>query len=358
MQPKRKQGPGQARRPQKPVSPVFKAGDYVPLAILIVEGDKLKNYHLPQKLYAVKDFVQADVMLEYFFQHPQQPLMLDPNRPKPAEFNGAVCNFSNWMVEKGYCTREDGKSDLTIRVWTQEEMDAHRAEVKARRDAQILAHAEAMAAAGEEGMEISQGINNLLGASEALIGESQKMYGEFEQAALEQDRPAVNVGTIGHVDHGLSGVNAAIERAQVEIDPADPDPETTRAFIAQEVISQRSLTPDPVAYEHQEGASADEPEAYLAMERPAHELDALLVDPDPVARPRSAPHYCGTNDPAALEKSMEATLLVSETIADVREAVRTPQYPLVEKSDVRLADVDNRVISDAELLAADPKGGL
>ena len=343
MQPKRKQGPGQVRRPQKPVSPVFKTGDYVPLAILIVEGDKLKNYHLPQKLYAAKDFTQADVMLEYFFQHPQQPLMLDPNRPRPAEFNGAVCNFSNWMVERGYCTREEGTSDLKIHIWTQEEMDAHRAEVKARRDAQILAHAEAMAAGGEEGMEISQGINNLLGVSEQLMADGTKLFAEGSMDKLQNDVP-VNVGTIGHVDHGVTQVVHALERAaddygqaalagvEIEIDPADPAPASTRAFIEQELVSQRSLTPDPVAYERQAGASADLPEAYLTQERPAHELDALLADPDP------------------------ATSFLLDVGAEVVR--RAPQYPAIEKSDVRLVDVDNRVISDAELLAADPKGGL
>jgi hypothetical protein len=356
MQPKRKQGPGQVRRPQKPVSPVFKTGDYVPLAILIVEGDKLKNYHLPQKLYAAKDFTQADVMLEYFFQHPQQPLMLDPNRPRPAEFNGAVCNFSNWMVERGYCTREDGVSDLKIHIWTPEEINADRAAKAAARQLQIEQHAEYMAArvaeGGDEGMEISQGINNLLGVSEQLMADGTKLFAEGSMDKLQND-VQVNVGTVGHVDHGVTQVVHALERAAddygqaalagvaIEIDPADPDPASTRAFIEQELVSQRSLTPDPVAYERQAGASADLPEAYLLQERSAHELDSLLVDPAPVERPRREPHYCGTNDPSVLT-----------------EEVRTPQYPLVEKSDLRLVDVDNRVISDAELLTADPKGGL
>lgn len=263
MDPKRKQGPGQVRRPAKPVSPVFKVGDYVPLAILIVAEDKLKNFHLPQKLYAVKDFVQADVMLEYFFQHPQQPLMLDPNHPKPAEFNGAVCNFSRWMVEKGYC-RQEGGTDVISRVWTPEEMDVHRAEVKARRDAQILAHAEAMAANPEEEMVITEGINNLLGGAQALMEEGQKMYGEFEQAALEQDRPAVNVGTVGHVDHGLS-------------------------------IAARTVSDGGRAFERPEGASADEPEAYLAMERPDHQLDPIMAEALASSAPlqvvRTAPQY-------------------------------------------------------------------
>lgn len=352
MDPKRRQHPPQARRPQKPTSPVFKTGDYVPLAILIVDGDKLKNHHLPQKLFAAKDFVQADVMLEYFFQHPQQPLMLDPNRPRPAEFNGAVCNFSNWMVQRGYCTREEGTSDLKIHVWTQEEMDTHRAEVKARREAQILAHAEAMAAGGDEGMEISQGINNLLGVSEQLNADAGKLFAEGSMDKLQNEVP-VNVGTIGHVDHGLNGVNRAMERVQIEVDPADPEPETTRAFIEQELVAQRSVSDGGQAFERPADASADEPEAFLAQERPAHRYDELLLGkpegyadlPQPVINPEVGGQI---------------------GYAPAEEPVRTPQYPLVEKSDVRLADVDNTIpleemekrFSDAELLAADPKGGL
>jgi hypothetical protein len=255
-------------------------------------------------------------------------------------------------------------------------MDAHRAEVKARRDAQILAHAEAMAAGGEEGMEISQGINNLLGVSEQLMADGTKLFAEGSMDKLQND-VQVNVGTIGHVDHGVTQVVHALERAaddygqaalagvEIEIDPADPDPASTRAFIEQELVSQRSLTPDPVAYERQAGASADLPEAYLTQERPAHEFDRLLVDPDPatsflldasaeVVRRHATPHYCGTNDPSVLA-----------------EEVRTPQYPRVEseegthypelqgKSREQLdAHFGDRVVSDAELLAADPKGGL
>lgn len=337
MDPKRRQHPPQARRPQKPVSPVFKTGDYVPLAILIVDGDKLKNHHLPQKLFAVKDFVQADVMLEYFFQHPQQPLMLDPNRPRPGEFNGAVCNFSNWMVERGYCTREEGTSDLKIHVWTPEEMDAHRAEVKARRDAQILAHAEAMAAGGDEGMEISQGINNLLGVSEQLLADGGKLFAEGSMDKLQH--APVNVGTIGHVDHGRTGVSEVVEATlspadvtelagvDIEIDPADPDPAGTRAFIEQELVAQRSVSDGGQAFERT-AASADEPEAFLAQERPTHRYDELLM---------GKPEGYDSRPQPVINPDVGGQV----GFAPAEEPVRTPQYPLVEKSDVRLADVDN-----------------
>jgi hypothetical protein len=234
---------------------MFKTGDYVPLAILVVDRDnKLKNVHLSQQLFAIKDFAQADMLTHYFFQHPQQPVMLDQHNPQVAEFNGAVTNLHQWLIKNGYCTQEGG-TDIISRVWTQDEVQAARDELKARRDAQVLAHAEAMAAAGDEGMEISQGINNLLGGAEVVMAEGQKMYAEFEQAALEQDRPAVNVGTVGHVDHGQSALSQLVE--------------------------QRSA------------ASADEPEAFLLQEPPTHELpeyQRLLLEPGTEVV-RRAPQY-------------------------------------------------------------------
>jgi hypothetical protein len=159
---------------------------------------------------------------------------------------------------------------------------------------------------------------------------------------------------------------AELAGVAIEIDPTDPDPASTRAFIAQEVVSQRSLTPDPVAYERQAGASADLPEAYMAQERPAHRYDELLM-----GKPEG---YADLPQPVI---NHEVGGQIGYAPA---EEVRTPQYPRIHERDPDMgvisesgthypelsgksreeldAHFGDRAVSDAELLAADPKGGL
>lgn len=233
------------KRQPKLSSPIFKEGDYIALAVLIMQEDgRAVNYHLPQKLFAIKAFKQEDMMQAYWFQHPQQPVYLDQNRPDIGAFNAAVLNLHQWMIKNGYA-RQEGTADLSIHVWTEEEIKEHHAQRKAEHDARVLAHAEAMAAGGAEEMVIGEGLNGLL-----------------DEGTEEVNTAAINVGTIGHVDHGITPLNKALAasaaaavagkgedfagvsesylkqqvkdlKASVELDPADPDPAGTGEFVEQ-----------------------------------------------------------------------------------------------------------------------------
>lgn len=116
---------------------LIKAGDYVPVVILVVQGgQKVMNYHLPQQLFALKDFSQADVLLEYTLEHPFQMPMLNPQNPDPAMFNCAASNFHKWLVKKGYCEVR-GANGLTVHIWTEDEIKAAQADEKAKREAAL-----------------------------------------------------------------------------------------------------------------------------------------------------------------------------------------------------------------------------
>ena len=120
----------------RPQGDLIKAGDYVPMVILVVQnGQSIMNYHLPQKLFALKDFSQTEVMHEYIFEHPHQVPMLNPQQPDPASFNSAAANFHKWLVKKGYC-EDQGATNLPVHVWSDEEIKAAQAEEKAKREAE------------------------------------------------------------------------------------------------------------------------------------------------------------------------------------------------------------------------------
>lgn len=120
----------------RPQGDLIKAGDYVPMVILVVQnGQSIMNYHLPQKLFALKDFSQTEVMHEYIFEHPHQVPMLNPQQPDPASFNSAAANFHKWLVKKGYCEVQ-GATNITVHVWSDEEIKAAQAEEKAKREAE------------------------------------------------------------------------------------------------------------------------------------------------------------------------------------------------------------------------------
>lgn len=404
MQPRRKQGPLRSLNGAPPASrpsPVIKKGAYVPLAILLVKGDKLENYHLPQKLFALKDFDQGQIMRDYFFQHPQQPVALDPNKPNVAAFNGAVCNFSNWLVKNGYCEKR-GTTDVIAHLWTPEEMATWRKEQAELREAAVLAHAEKMAAAGEEGMVISEGINNLLGAAETVSATAGKLYAEGSLDKHEHNEP-VNVGTIGHVDHGIAQMTQVI--GKVIDGPAD-ESALAQLVAASEAdpyaeAAQRSVSDGGQAFERAEGSLLPETEAYLQQERPAHRLDVLLekplgydaaprpqvdlsgdaadLDPPPVKRLHlrdlelgiisestvdhgtDYPHlrhmnkeqldaYFAANP--GVETAAAAAVQVADTIAQVQDDIGRGR-PLED-----IARDTYGHLSEAELLAADPKAGL
>ncbi len=123
----------------RPQGDLIKAGDYVPMVILVVQnGQSIMNYHLPQKLFALKDFSQTEVMHEYIFEHPHQVPMLNPQQPDPASFNSAAANFHKWLVKKGYCEVR-GATNITVHVWSEDEIKAAQAEEKAKREAEAAA---------------------------------------------------------------------------------------------------------------------------------------------------------------------------------------------------------------------------
>lgn len=298
MQPKRKQGPSSraAQPPQarKPQGPFFKTGDYVPLAIIIVKDGRPHNHHLPQKLFALKDFKQADALLAYHFQHPQQPAMLDPRNPDVNAFNSAVVNMHKWMIANGYC-RQEGTSDLKVHVWTEEEMAVARAEEAELRK------------------QITEG--NLSPEALATLKAAGLDLTDIQLQPAE-DRTQVNVGTVGHVDHG-------------------------------EAVLARSVSDGGQAFDASKLEGLPVPEAYLAEERPEHELDALLMQQveERVAQP--------AGETISLEE-MEAKF----TDADPEQvAARADRGEDVLNDDVRKS-YPEPAISAAELLAADPKGGL
>jgi hypothetical protein len=231
MQPKRKQGPLSSRAAQqppqarKPQGPFFKTGDYVPLAIIIVKDGRPHNHHLPQKLFALKDFKQADALLAYHFQHPQQPAMLDPRNPDVNAFNSAVVNMHKWMIANGYC-RQEGTSDLKVHVWTEEEMAVARAE-EAELRKQITEgnlSPEALATLKAAGLDLSD-----------------------IQLQPTEDRTQVNVGTVGHVDHGAAGETISLEEMEAKFTDADPEQVAARADRGEDVLNDdvRQSYPEP-----------------------------------------------------------------------------------------------------------------
>lgn len=149
-------------------------GDYVPIAILIVNAaGQSQNYHLPQKLFAIKAFTQEEVLTAYHFHNPLQPAMLNAHQDIGA-FNGAVCNFHRFLVVNGYC-REEGKVNLAfVKVWTPEEIEADRALKRVQET------------------------------------EGHTTVDHHDKLGLRTDLQDVNVGTIGHIDHGPSMIAAGI----------------------------------------------------------------------------------------------------------------------------------------------------
>lgn len=149
-------------------------GDYVPIAFLVVNAaGQSQNFHLPQKLFAIKPFTQVEVLTAYHFHNPLQPAMLNANQDIGA-FNAAVCNFHRFLVDNGYC-REEGKADLAfVKVWTPEEIQADYALKRIQET---------------EGHTTTEILGN---------------------TGLVMDIPDVNVGTIGHIDHGPSMIAAGI----------------------------------------------------------------------------------------------------------------------------------------------------
>ena len=262
------------QRQPKFTSPVFQAGDHVPLAILIMENNgKVVNYHLPQKLYALKNFSQAEMMQHYFYQHPQQPVYLDQTNPDIGGFNASITNLHKWLILNGYA-RQEGKANLTVHIWTEEEMNAAREEIKAQR----LAHAEAMAALDdmESDMTISQGINNLLGGAEAVTELGTKLYAEGS-LGKEQHAP-VNVGTIGHVDHGKSALASMVDRAT----PAEPtEAGIPESYLEQQVgqlgIPGSNISYDPAAVEATVAEMQERTPQYPAIDAPADLMEPQSV---------------------------------------------------------------------------------
>lgn len=149
-------------------------GDYVPIAILIVNAaGQSQNYHLPQKLFAIKAFTQEEVLTAYHFHNPLQPAMLNAHQDIGA-FNAAVCNFHRFLVVNGYC-REEGKPELMyVMVWTPEEIEAARALKRVQET------------------------------------EGHTTVDHHDKLGLRTDLQDVNVGTIGHIDHGPSMIAAGI----------------------------------------------------------------------------------------------------------------------------------------------------
>lgn len=254
------------RRVQGQVSQTFKEGDYVPLVVLIFKDGNPHNIHLPQKLFAVKEFKQSDVMAEYHFQHPQQPVMLNEAQPNIGLFNSAVCCFHNWLIDNGYC-RSEGKADLTkVYLWTPEEIaaaKAEEAELAARRavTVEVLVDEQAdkftfskyedvkIVRAGEEitvdakDLQVDDVIPFVNKASQKVALVTKVTVGNGLPAAVNEVientsqsvKGAVNVGTIGHVDHGKPVLADAMERASAPVEmgapqyPLDPVPEEVRA---------------------------------------------------------------------------------------------------------------------------------
>lgn len=295
------------KRQPKFTSPQFKAGDHVPLAILIMEGNgKVVNYHLPQKLFALKDFKQDEMMQHYFYQHPQQPVYLDQNRPDIGAFNSSIINLHKWLILNGYA-RQEGTANLTVHIWTEEEMAAAREEIKAAHQARQLAHAEAMAAGGDD-MLISQGVNNLLGAANDLSDLGTKLYAEGSLG--KEEHTPVNVGTIGHIDHGVSGVSRAMERVELAapIDAGIPEsyleqpagqlglagnnrtyaPEAVEAAIAEqpkinlEVGGQIGYAPDDLELMYPTDVELVQAPAARTPQYPVIDAPADLVEPQSV----------------------------------------------------------------------------
>lgn len=306
------------KRQPKFTSPQFKAGDYVPLAILIMEGNgKVVNYHLPQKLFALKDFKQDEMMQHYFYQHPQQPVYLDQNRPDIGAFNSSIINLHKWLILNGYA-RQEGAANLTVHIWTEEEMAVAREEIKAAQQARQLAHAEAMAAGGDD-MLISQGVNNLLGAANDLSELGTKLYAEGSLG--KEEHTPVNVGTIGHIDHGVSGVSRALERvdpaapieagipesyltvqhdgkqATITLDPADPDPADTAEYLEQK-LGQLGIAGNNISY----APAAVESAVAEMQERAPDDLELMYpTDVELIQAPAArTPQYPAIDAPADL----------------------------------------------------------
>jgi hypothetical protein len=155
-------------------------GDYVPIAILIVNAaGQSQNYHLPQKLFAIKSFTQMEVLQGYHFRNPLQTTMLNDHQDIGA-FNAAVCNFHRFLVTNGYC-REEGKPELMyVMQWTPEEIE----EENKKKQFSIRAAADMT-----KGMAVAK---------------------NHDELVLRTDLQDVNVGTIGHIDHGPSMIAAGI----------------------------------------------------------------------------------------------------------------------------------------------------
>lgn len=257
------------RRVQGQVSQTFKEGDYVPLVVLIFKDGNPHNIHLPQKLFAVKEFKQSDALAAYHFQHPQQPVMLNEAQPNIGLFNSAVCCFHNWLIDNGYC-RSEGKADLAkIHLWTPEEIAAAKAEeaekaaLNAVRVHVLIDDVEDLFAFKKyedvrivrAGVEITVDAKDLQVNDAIPFGENEHRklavvteviiadgimpaINEMVEVAKQTAQPVgstVNVGTIGHIDHGKPVLSDAMERASAPVEmgapqyPLDPAPEEVRA---------------------------------------------------------------------------------------------------------------------------------
>lgn len=266
------------KRQPKLSSPVFKTGDYIALAILIMQDDgRAVNYHLPQKLFAIKDFTQVDMMQAYHFQHPQQPVYIDQQRPDIGMFNSAVCNLHNWLIKNGYA-RQEGAADLAVHIWTPEEVKAHHDQLKAEHDARVLAHAESMTAGGDDAF-ISQGVNNLLGAASELNELGTKLYAEGSLG--KEEHTPVNVGTVGHIDHGKSALASMVDR----VTPTEPvEAGIPESYLEQKaaVVEMQDRAPDELELLYPADMELIQEQAVRTPQYPAIDAPADLMEPQSV----------------------------------------------------------------------------
>lgn len=283
-------------------------GQYIPMTVLVMTTDnRLRHHHLPQKLFALKDFHQQEALFHYHLHNPQQPVHVNEHAPNIGAFNGAVVNFHHFLIDHGYC-RVEGGTDVTSTVWTWDEVVAANDEKARIKEELRLIRA---AASGQD-----------LDALKALAVDghwTNPRTGEVVSVADVEARLAEGNGALIH-----SETNTLI-RTEGRPDLLEADTESAPAFIHTEELVGRVMHADP-----------------------------------------------------AVEAAMQSATLMANTMAEVRNSVAPqpvevePEVATVslEEMEAKFADphdIHNNdvaqtytapAISAAELLAADPKGGL